>query len=510
MNGMLRGRLGLLRWRTRLTLWGGAALAGLAVVGFAKLADLALSLFFIAAARHAWLPFVLAPPIGMLTVWLTRRYFPGSQGSGIPQVIAATRLAAHGRAVGHLVSLRIALGKVGLGVLALTGGFSAGREGPSVQVAASVMHAVHRLIPHARAIRTSDLLLAGGAAGVAAAFNTPLAGIVFAIEELGKRLETRTSGILVSTIIVSGLVSIALLGNYNYFGHMKVGEVTRQIVVPVIFYGLACGLAGGTFSRLLLWPQRHPEFVVWRWRAAHPVAFAGLCGLAVAAIGWVGGGSSYGSGYAVTAKLASGEIGVPWHAPVTRYLATAISYFSGIPGGIFAPSLAVGAAIGATTAPIIAAGYFPLHGAGLEGTQMSAQIIALCMAGFLAAVTQSPVTAAIIVMEMVDGHGMVISLMAVALIAKAVSTRLSRELYQQLALGFLAEERQGGKHGEEPGPPIATDRANDAEPASAADATDGAGTAHGANLASAVFAAGIDVAVTHGPVAEEKRLAQGQ
>jgi H+/Cl- antiporter ClcA len=431
---LLRGRLSSLRWRTRLALWGTAAAAGLAVVGFAKLADLALSAFFLATARHAVIAFALTPPIGMLVVWLTQRYFPGSQGSGIPQVIAAARLAAHGRPVGHLVSLRIAVGKVGLGALALAGGFSAGREGPSVQVAASIMHFAHRLIPHTRAIRTSDLVLAGGAAGVAAAFNTPLAGLVFAIEELGKRLEARTSGIVVSTIIVSGLVSIALLGNYNYFGQMKVGEVHWQIVVPVIFYGLLCGLAGGGFSRLLLWPQRNPGLAVWRWRAAHPVLFAGLCGLVVAALGWLGGGYSYGSGYSITARLTSGTVSVPWHAPLTRYLATVVSYYSGIPGGIFAPSLAVGAALGAATAPLIAATYAPLHGVGSE----NAQIIALCMAGFLAAVTQSPVTSAIIVMEMIDGHGMVISLLAVALFAKAVSTRLSRELYQQLAAGFVA------------------------------------------------------------------------
>src|SRR6202012_1132961 len=114
---------------------------------FAKLADIALSFFFGVTAQRPWLPFLLAPPIGMLVVYLTRRYFPGSQGSGIPQVIAATPLAAHGRPVGHLGSLRIAFGKIVLGTLALTGGFSAGREGPSVQVAASIMHFAHRLIP---------------------------------------------------------------------------------------------------------------------------------------------------------------------------------------------------------------------------------------------------------------------------------------------------------------------------------------------------------------------------
>ena len=421
----LRGPLSSLRWRTRITLWLAALFAGLLVVAFAKLADLALTLFSAITAGHAWMPLVLAPTIGMLTVWLTQRYFAGAQGSGIPQVIAATRLAAQGKAVNSLLSLRIACGKIGLGALALVGGFSAGREGPSVQVAASIVHAVHRWLPHSRALRAQDLILAGGAAGVAAAFNTPLAGIVFAVEELGRRLETRTSGVLVSTIILSGLVAVALLGNYHYFGHLKIDNLNRTIVLPVIVAGIACGLSGGLFSRLMLWPQQRKDFVVWRWRREHPLAFAGVCGVLVAVIGWLGGGLSYGSGYAITAQVVAGQTVLPWHAPLSRFLATLVSYYSGIPGGIFAPSLAVGAALGGNLAQWLA---IPAE---------TIPVIALCMAGFLAAVTQAPITAAIIVMEMIDGHDMVISLMAVSLIAKAVSSRLSPELYQQLALGFL-------------------------------------------------------------------------
>ncbi len=421
----LRGPLSSFRWQTRVTLWFSALLAGLMVVAFAKLAELALALFALLSAGRAWMPFLLAPAIGMLTVWLTQRHFSGIQGSGIPQVIAATRLAAQGKAVNSLLSLRIACGKIFLGALALVGGFSAGREGPSVQVAASIMHAAHKWLPHSRALRVQDLILAGGAAGVAAAFNTPLAGIVFAVEELGRRLETRTSGVLVSTIILSGLVAVALLGNYNYFGHLKIVVLNRTIVLPVIVAGIACGLSGGLFSRLMLWPQQRKGFVVWRWRSEHPIIFAGVCGLLVAIIGWVGGGLSYGSGYAITSQVVAGQTVLPWHAPLSRFLATLVSYYSGIPGGIFAPSLAVGAALGGNIAQLLS---IPAE---------TIPIIALCMAGFLAAVTQAPITASIIVMEMVDGHEMVISLMAVSLIARAVSSRLSAELYQQLALGFL-------------------------------------------------------------------------
>jgi H+/Cl- antiporter ClcA len=285
------------------------------------------------------------------------------------------------------------------------------------------MHFFHRFLPNARIVRVEDLILAGGAAGIAAAFNTPLAGIAFAVEELGRKLETRTSGVLLSTIILSGMVAIALQGNYNYFGHFDVQGVSLDIVAPALAIGIGCGVLGGLFSRMLLWPQRHRRFVLWEWRRAHPVLFAGICGLIVAILGWISGGMSFGSGYGITSQVIASDVGLPWHAPITRFLATIVTYFSGIPGGIFAPSLAVGAAVGSNVAVLF---------------HLAAQpIIALCMVGFLAAVTQSPITSAIIVMEMIDSHGLVISLMAVALIAKAVSSRMGPELYQQLAKGFL-------------------------------------------------------------------------
>ena len=252
-------------------LWIAAALAGLAVVAFASLAELTMGWFFRLHAQWPWIAFVLAPTLGMLVVWLTRRYVPGAAGSGIPQVVAATKLAADERPVDGLLSLRIAFGKIVLGTLALAGGFSAGREGPSVQVAAAFLNVANRFLPHRRAIRPADLLLAGGAAGIAAAFNTPLAGIVFAVEELGRRLETRTSGVLVSTIIISGLVAIALKGNYTYFGQLTVGDAGTAVLLPALISGVVCGVLGGVFSWMLLWPQRHPQIWLWAWRSAHPI-----------------------------------------------------------------------------------------------------------------------------------------------------------------------------------------------------------------------------------------------
>jgi len=419
------------RWRTRIVLWTAAACAGLAATAFAGLSSLALQAFNALSAGHLWVSVALTPAIGMFVVWMTCRFFPGAAGSGIPQVIAATRLLKVGAPVGGLVSLRIAAGKIGLGALALVGGFSAGREGPSVQISASIMHFAHRLLPNSRALRASDLVLAGGAAGIAAAFNTPLAGVTFAIEELVRGFESRAIGVLLSTVIVAGLTAIALEGDYRYFGELTVRQMGAGIMPAVLAASLCCGLAGGIFSRLLLWPQRVPDLGIWQWRKAHPVLFAGTCGLLVALIGWVSDGVSFGSGYTITAHAIDGSVRLSWLAVLARFAATVLSYFSGIPGGIFAPALAIGAAIGMDLARLFD------FGVGAH------PVVAICMAGFLAAVTQSPITSAIIVMEMVDGHAMVISLMTTALLAKAISERIGPELYQQLALGFIRAEPRG-------------------------------------------------------------------
>lgn len=416
------------RWLIRLSLWGFAALSGVIVAGFAKGADLALTFFFALQHHWSWAPFLWTPLVGMASVALTQRVFPGIQGSGIPQVIAATRLVAQGRSAEHLVSLRVAVGKILVGILALTGGFSAGREGPSVQVSASLMSLAHRFLPHSRALRHSDLILAGGAAGVAAAFNTPLAGVVFAIEELGRRLETRTSGVLVGVIIVSGLTSVALLGNYNYFGRIPFHHLDYRIAGPVVVSAIVCGLLGGLFSRLLLWPQSASQLFLWRWRQHHPVQFAGACGLAIAILGWLTGGLSFGSGYAIALPLVDGSgHGTPWYASAARFLATVISYYSGIPGGIFAPALAVGSTLGASLGQLF-------------GAHDLIPWVTLCMAGFLGAVTQAPITAALIVVEMVDGNQITLPLMATTLLARSISSRFGPELYQQMALRFGGEK----------------------------------------------------------------------
>lgn len=412
-------------WVGRLIVLTFAVLAGLSVVGFTWLCEQALYAFGWLSSKAAWLPFLWTPTWLATLVWLTRRFATGAAGSGIPQVMAALDPAVNDRERGLFVSLRLSAAKALLTAGGLLGGLAIGREGPSVQIAAGVMHHARRYVPEGTPVSTHGLLVAGGAAGIAAAFNAPLAGIMFAIEELSRRFEQRNSGLIIAAIVLAGLMAVSAFGNSTYFGVIRVPKLEPGFLMPALLVILASGSLGGVFSRLLHASLTDFKGRIGSWRQSHPVGFAAGCGLAIALIGWVSGGSSFGSGYEYTRHLLDGHTDLPLLYVTLRFVATWLAVLSGVPGGVFAPSLAIGAGIGTDIAVFT----------GFEGN--SAALIALGMAGFLAAVTQAPLTAFIIVMEMVDGHAMVLTLMAAALGASLVSRWISQPLYPSLMLAQL-------------------------------------------------------------------------
>lgn len=408
-------------WITRAIVLVFAALAGLAIVGFTWIGERALHAFHSIVGGTWWAVLVWTPLVTAGIVWLTRRMAPGAAGSGIPQVMAAIEQAAteHGPS-SALVSVRLAFAKLGLTAAGLLGGLSIGREGPSVQVAAGILHAARRWLPDPRLPTAQDLLVAGGAAGIAAAFNTPLGGIMFAIEELLRQPERRNSGLLLAAIVLAGLIAVSVYGNATYFGVIRVPDVGSELIGPTLTLAVLCGLLGGLFSRLLIESLAGSADRFSRWRRTHPVRFALACGLAVAVIGLASAGSTFGSGYAHTRGLLEGNESAPVAYVFLKLVATWISAWSGVPGGIFAPSLAIGAGIGSDVALLFTSVPAPA-------------LVALGMAGFLAGATQAPLTAFIIVMEMVDGHAMVLSLMACAMVSSLVSRGISPPLYSTLA-----------------------------------------------------------------------------
>jgi H+/Cl- antiporter ClcA len=412
-------------WAGRAVVITMAAGAGLAIVGFTWLTEKALAIFFSMSSAAWWLPLVWTPLCAAAVVWLIRRGFAGVAGSGIPNVIAALDPAVDATNRGLFVSIRLACAKAVLTAIGLLGGLSIGREGPSVQIAAGVMLGAKRWLPRRSAVSEHGLLVAGGAAGVAATFNTPLAGVMFAIESLSRAPEHRNSGLIIAAIVLAGLVAVSAHGPGNYFGAIHVPGIGLDAVLPGLVIAVCCGVTGGLLSRLLIQSLAGPPVGrLAAFRARQPVAFAAACGLAVAVVGVVTHGATFGSGYGHTKGLLDGQESTPGVFVFFKLVATWLSAWSGVSGGVFAPALAIGASLGNDIGTLMSYPHAPA-------------MIALGMAGFLAAATQTPLTSFIIVMEMVDGHAMVLSLMACALVASAISRTLSRPLYLALAQAQL-------------------------------------------------------------------------
>lgn len=422
------------QWLDRAIIIAYAVLAGLMVVGFTLLADAAFDAYQSMRGAVWWWPLVWTPAVTALVVWLVRRWAPGAAGSGVPQVLTALAPETPLDTRGRFVSLKLSMAKILAVSGGLLAGLSIGRQGPSVQVAAGVMLHARRWLSPRSGITDRELLVAGGAAGIAAAFNTPLGGIVFAIEELSRRLMERSSALMLVAIVVAGLVAVSAFGNLSYFGRVRTDGVSWwDLIGPGTVVAIACGLLGGLLARLMLasftgLPDRFCAY-----RRKRPVAFAAICGFVVAVIAIVSDGAAVGVGHQHTHLLLEQAVKDPEaHTPLLftglKFIASWLSAWTGMPGGIFGPSLSLGAGVGADVAWLLDSP----HGMAL---------IALGMCGFLAAVTQTPITAMIIVMEMTDGHSMVLSLMACALVASGVSRMISRPLYSTMSILMLRSVR---------------------------------------------------------------------
>ncbi len=415
----------ILEWQRRLVFWCGAVSVGLIAILFAIASEWANGIFHKLLTFSPYLPLVMTPLGLALVVILTRKYFPGAQGSGIPQTIASLDPKENGIIREQLLSLRVTVGKLVLTIAGLVVGASAGREGPSVQIGASIMHNLGKLAHFPKHDLDRGLILAGAAAGVAAAFNTPLAGIVFAIEEMGRSFDERNISTILMTVIIAGICSLALLGNYSYFGHTSQSLAFGKEWGVVVICGIAGGLLGGVFSRALIEFNNGLTGRIGAWMQAKPIAFAALCGLLLALVGLASGNTTYGSGYSEAKSILDGSATLPESYGVLKLLATVISSISGIPGGIMAPSLSAGAGFGANIAHFFT-------------SVPSGAVIIIGMVGYFAGVTQAPITAFVIVMEMVDNHEMILPLMATAFIAKLCSKLVCpAPLFHTLALHFI-------------------------------------------------------------------------
>ncbi len=408
-------------WRTRIVFFSGAILVGLAAVLVAHGSDLSSELFTGLIENKPWLPFIVTPVGLMLIIYATRNLFPGAEGSGIPQAIAALHMKRNKSLRYKLLSIRIAIGKALMIFLGLASGASIGREGPTIHIAASISFALTRFarFPHYDIGR--GLILAGSAAGLAGAFNTPLAGIVFAIEELARNFESKTSGTVLTAVIVSGLTALAISGNYSYFGVVETAVQMPSILVVVLVCGVTGGLLGGSFSALLV----HVGRMISPFRNKHPYLLAASVGIALAVIGLLSDGQTWGTGYEEAKLALSGNAHIDLSFPFYKLAATLLSYWTGIPGGIFAPSLSIGAGLGSTLSE-----WLPMA--------TVSTVALLGMAAYFTGVVQTPITAVVIIIEMTGNQNILLPLMATCFIADGISKIVSPQaIYRALAEDFM-------------------------------------------------------------------------
>jgi len=410
--------------------WLSALLAGLVAVLYTKLFMVGESLSRTIINGHPWIIFILTPVCFLIAWWIVRKFEPQAGGSGIPQVMAAIELAnpKHNQLVDKFLSLKVILVKILSTLLMIIGGGAIGREGPTVQIAASIFRKVNNLLPQSwPKISKKNMIMTGAAAGLAAAFNTPLGGIVFAVEELAKTHIKNFKTALFTGVIIAGITAQGILGPYLYLGYPDVGNLSHNTIFFVLLVASIAGIAGSTMSVIIL------QLMRWKRTLKHK-GFQWLyviCGgLLIATIAYFLNDGILGSGKGLMDRvLFTPDKHAGFALPFYRIIGSIVSFTVGAAGGIFAPSLAAGATIGALVAEVF------------NFTASNANILILAgMVAFLTGVTRSPFTSAILVLEMTDRHSVVFYLMFAGMAASLFSNLIDKySLYDHLKDWYLRE-----------------------------------------------------------------------
>mmetsp|Transcript_15758 Transcript_15758/g.25752 ORF Transcript_15758/g.25752 Transcript_15758/m.25752 type:complete len:670 (+) Transcript_15758:727-2736(+) len=472
-----------------------AILTGAISSGFTKAVESATSVLnsYVSDENLQPLIFVTAPVGFTFIVLMVYYFFWGTSGSGIPLEIAmleylgmleANKAGAcctddsklrvcsceldhlFGDGIRQVLSWRILVGKFGLTVLGVVLGASVGREGPTVQIASCVLYGCMRIgfrysfkirkeVLHSEQSRLAYMkavTLAGGAAGIAAAFNTPLGGIVFAIEEMGNLFDRALGKLVLTTVAFSGITSLFVTGGYRFFGFVVAEAPPEQIAVAATICCVIGGILGGAWSLALYLSLKLKRNV--RVIREHPFVVSFVFSVLFAINGYLSGSVVYGSGYEqariilekdytfCTRPQNSSEIFVdgisvdffitPPTYGFTKMLSTLLGYLTGIPGGIFSPSLSAGAGWGA----LVYCGILRKIYSDIPPSIVTL----LMMQSYFSAVTQSPLTSYMVlsgtvaVSESQNSVSLEIARLTISLLASFVSQNIMpKSLYAAIA-----------------------------------------------------------------------------
>ncbi|AZA98846.1 chloride channel protein [Chryseobacterium joostei] len=413
--------------------WIGSVITGFFAVLYAQVFAWGEHLMNFIFDWHAWMIFIIAPIGFVLSWWLVKEFAPNAKGSGIPQVMAAVELAnpKEHKKIRSLLSLKIIIFKIISSVVLVIGGGAVGREGPTIQIAGSVFRKVNEYLPEWwPKISKKNMIMTGAAAGLAAAFNTPLGGIVFAVEELSKTHINYFKTALFTAVIIAGLTAQTLAGSYLYLGYPKTNDVSLMVMFPIVLVAATAGILASQLSVIMLkingWKKKKLK------TDKANVIFLVICALIIASIAYFINREILGSGKEIMERvLFTKDKHEDWYVPILRMLGPALSFTSGGAGGIFAPALTAGASIGSV-----------ISGA-IHLTPNETNVVILGgMVAFLTGITRAPFTSAIIVLEMTDRHSLIFHLMLAGMVSSIASLLVSRHsLYDVLKVNFLTEIR---------------------------------------------------------------------
>jgi CIC family chloride channel protein len=397
-------------------------LCGLAAVLFTlSIEQVARGLFGLSPGRARL--FLVPPLVSLVTGFLLVKVFPGVRGSGVPQTEAAYHLS------GGVIPGRVPFGKFLTGVLCIGSGHSMGREGPSVQIGAGIASSIGRwmqLSPgHVR-----DLVPVGAAGALAAAFNTPVAAVLFALEEIIGDMNAPLIGSTVVASVASVIVERSILGNEPLF-HVPVYHLVHPAELAA--YG-ALGVIGGLLSTLfckalLAMRAAFARLPVWT-RMLQPA----IGGLLIGGILLVSP-AVMGVGYEYVDQALNGGLLLKTMVLfcLLKLIATVISYSSGNAGGIFAPSLYIGAMAGGAVGLVV-------HQLAPFPTGDPGAYALVGMGTLFAGVIRAPMTSVFMIFEITQDYQILVPLMVANLLSFAISRR-----YQPVPV-YHALLRQDGIH----------------------------------------------------------------
>ncbi len=393
------------------------ALTGLAVVAFILTTErVGMRVYPVGSAP--WRRFAF-PVVGSLVIgYLLWRFFPDARGSGVPQTKAAL-FARDGK-----ITLRTVLGKFFCTSATLASGIPLGREGPSVQVGAGIASVIGRFLG-LRSDQVKRLIPVGAAAAIAAAFNTPLAAVIFALEEIMGDLQSTVIGAVVLASATAWMVLRVSLGNQPLFQVPAYKLVSPAEFTLYAVLGVVGGIVSAAFAKLLLAQRafflRMPRRYAW----AHPLAgglLVGLMGLVVPQV--------LGVGYGYVGQVLNNNLAfkVMLLLVVLKLFAVTTAYGSGNAGGIFGPALFIGAMTGGVVGTI-AHHFFPLS------TALPGAYALVGMGAVFAGVVRAPMTSVLMIFEMTQDYAVIVPLMIANMISLYVASRLQHEpIYEALAV----------------------------------------------------------------------------